>query len=100
MGPFLCFVTERCDQMHHELARTGCQVDRRVALDSRKLGVEVQSSAHLALVEAWEHARCLDVTVMERTSGESRILSAGPCATNAEVESRLEMLVRLIQEQS
>jgi hypothetical protein len=97
MGPFLSFIAQLCDELHHELAESGAQASRRVAADSKKMGVEVHSASHIALVEVWEHGHCLDITVMDRASGKSLALSAGPCATDAEALSRLQALSTLIR---
>ena len=61
-------------------------------LDGRangKLAVEVSSATYFALIEAWSNAACLDVTVLDRATGKSTVLSAGSCADKGELDNRL-----------
>ena len=44
------------------------------------------------LVELWEHARCLDTTLLVNGEQQARILSAGPCADETALLSRLQEL--------
>jgi len=61
--------------------------------DRSKIVLEVVTPEHLVLIEGWEHASCLDITVMDIHSRTSSILSAGPCATRDEIGVRLGQLV-------
>jgi hypothetical protein len=54
--------------------------------------MEVEGVGIAALVEVWEHARCLDITVLHLPSGKSSALAAGPCPSEAEVLPRLVAL--------
>jgi hypothetical protein len=56
------------------------------------LGIEVESPTHLALVQAWESTRSLDVTIMDRASQASVLLSAGPCRSDDEIVARIDAL--------
>jgi hypothetical protein len=97
LSSFLQFVVTRCHRLHHELEAHGGQAIARMASDSSKLSVEVHTSSHLAIIEAWENAQCLDVTVMERGSGKSLSLSAGPCRNTEEAQRRIDALCELVQ---
>jgi hypothetical protein len=71
------------------LRHAGVQARTRVAESGEKLAVELESQAHLALVEAWERHSCLDFTYVELPSQKSTLLFAGPCASNEELAARL-----------
>ena len=92
MGEFLKLVASHCYHLHMELEALGGHATRRVAIVQSKMVFEVHSPSHLALVEAWEHYRCLDITVLERRGSRSKTIAAGPCPTDEEVASRLEAL--------
>src|SRR6187399_371631 len=65
--------------------------------DGRALGIEIRAHRHLALVQAWDQAQCLDVTIMDIAAETSTILSAGPCAQPTDVSDRLGLLARAIR---
>jgi hypothetical protein len=54
--------------------------------------VEIQSQEHLALIEVWEHAHCLDTTLHQERAATGTILAAGPCTSWHEAEERLQAL--------
>jgi hypothetical protein len=62
-----------------------------------KLGVEIKTATHLALLEAWEQDRCLDATVLENSTNESTIVFSGPCPTDQEVDDRIAALCRVLR---
>jgi hypothetical protein len=64
--------------------------------DNQKAVVEIKTPFHLALIEIWEHPRCLDTTVHGVEEDRGAILSAGPCYSNNEMGSRLEALKTLL----
>ena len=60
--------------------------------DGQKGAIEIQLPEHTALVELWEHARCLDTTLLVNGQQQARILSAGPCLDEGALLSRLQEL--------
>jgi len=60
------------------------------------LGIEIASPTHLALVQAWESTRSLDVTMMDRASQTTVLLSAGPCPSDNEIATRIDALHRAL----
>jgi hypothetical protein len=64
--------------------------------DTQKAVIEIKTPFHLALIEIWEHSRCLDTTVHGADEDRGAILSAGPCDSNSEMSSRLEALRALL----
>ncbi len=73
-------------------------VVRRADSDS-KLIIEIQSPRHLATIEAWETASCLDVTILEISSGAGEILSSGECPTADELQARITQLVHKLEKE-
>ena len=63
--------------------------DLKRSSDGSKLGIEIQTQNHLALVEAWEHATCLDITLHQAGAESGTILVAGACAERSEIKARL-----------
>ena len=60
--------------------------------DGQKGVIEIRLPEFTALVEFWEHARCLDTTLLVNGEQQARILSAGPCADAHALLSRLQDL--------
>ena len=57
------------------------------------MGIEIEGPKHLVLVQAWEETRSLDVTLMDRVSKKSVVLSAGPCpSADHDVTTRIDTL--------
>jgi hypothetical protein len=54
--------------------------------------IEIQSRRQLALIEVWEQAQCLDITLHCNSAVHGTILAAGPCASWQDVEQRLHSL--------
>ena len=70
----------------------------RRSADETKAVVEIETPSHTALIELWEHASCLDTTILK--SGEERgvILAAGLCTSESEAIARLVQLKRMLIE--
>ena len=68
------------------------------------LAIELSSPSMLGVLQAWEHASCLDFTYMLLPDGEGVILFAGPCVNPDDLETRLrslfECVVRLHSQRS
>jgi hypothetical protein len=57
--------------------------------DGSKIAIEIQTQDRLALVEAWEHAMCLDTTIHQGGADSGTILAAGACEQRSEIKVRL-----------
>jgi hypothetical protein len=64
--------------------------------DGSKGVIEVRALGHLATVEAWEHANCLDTTILREGEQTGTILAAGPCANQVESLERLRALQKAL----
>jgi hypothetical protein len=60
--------------------------------DGSKSAIEIHAPSQLAVVEVWEHANCLDTTILREGEQSGVTLSAGPCANRAEGIERLRFL--------
>jgi len=60
--------------------------------DGSKATIEVETSRYVALIEVWEHAACLDTTVLRIDTKEDKALAAGSCNGQQEVLERLRAL--------
>ena len=60
--------------------------------DGQKGVIEIQLPEHSALVELWEHAHCLDMTLLVNGEQQARVLCAGPCANETALLLRLQAL--------
>ena len=60
--------------------------------DGGKAVIEIETSSHLALVEIWEHALCLDTTIHATNEEQGSVLASGPCKGLGEVAERLNAL--------
>jgi hypothetical protein len=90
---FLDLVAASWRELALSLRNSGISSDERRSNQIEKLGIEINSPTHVAILEPWEHANCLDATIMERATGESEILFAGPCGARDEIVLRLRKLV-------
>ena len=88
LQPFLSAVGNRWSEVALVLAERGARSELRSSGELGKMVIDIECPTHVALVEAWEHAQCLDVTVLHLASGESTILSAGPCSSEKEIDIR------------
>lgn len=95
--PFLAPVSNKWAAAASVLAAPTFRSQLRVDAEIGKLVIEVETTKHLALVEAWEHASCLDVTIMDARSRSSTVLAAGPCDSDAQVSERLSALCAALQ---
>jgi hypothetical protein len=86
---FLSTVAERWSALAESLVKHGVRSELRRTDVVDKMGIEIGSPSKLALVEAWEHGNCLDVTIMNLATGHSTILSAGACNGSDEIDLRL-----------
>ena len=75
---------------------TNIQVQLKLAEEHGKLGVELKSRDLLGLLQAWEHAHCLDFDYMKLPSGEAGTLFAGSCANSAEMAQRLRSVFEFV----
>ena len=57
--------------------------------DGSKLVIELETQKHLALIEAWQHAECLDTTIHRIGVQQGTTLAAGPCVGAKELDARL-----------
>ena len=60
--------------------------------DGSKIAIEIQTQDHLAFVEAWEHAACLDTTIHQAGAESGTLLAAGACGERSEIKVRLASL--------
>ena len=60
--------------------------------DGSKGAIEIHSPTHLALIEVWEHANCLDTTILRAGEQKGVILAAGSCISRIESIERLRSL--------
>lgn len=86
---FLDNVARRWNEVVSSLSAGGVRSQAHRSSEFEKMVIEVESSTQAATIEAWEHAHCLDVTVLHLKSGVSTILSSGPCADASDLDSRL-----------
>ena len=68
--------------------------------DGSKIAIELQTTNHLALIEAWEYATCLDTTIHRLDAAQGTILAAGSCASSDAAEERLVALCKALSETS
>jgi hypothetical protein len=87
--PFATTVTEAWAEVSAQLVEQGFRSGARSDATRGKAVIEVEGPGSTAIIEAWEHAQCLDTTVLYLPSGESVALSAGPCHSYAELQARL-----------
>jgi hypothetical protein len=92
----MSFLTTVVETWHGRMPPWLGSVVRR-ADDDSKLIIEIQSAHHLATIEAWEMAPCLDVTILEISSGTGAILSAGECPTANELQARITQLLQKLE---
>lgn len=52
--------------------------------------VNLETEAHIVSVCAWDHARCLDIQIMEVKSEEVSFLHMGDCASIEEFKGHLK----------
>jgi hypothetical protein len=95
---FLDFVSSTWQEHERELFDAGFRSQLKQSEERKTLGIEVEGPRQLASVQAWEYANCLDVVVMELPTKNSRILSAGPCSSFADAQSRLAALRAILLE--
>ena len=95
--PFLAFVAAEWAAIGPALAAQNFVFQIHISAGLRKLAIEIETPTHVALVEAWEHANCLDATVMDARSLASTMLAAGPCTSEAQVSERLAALCARLQ---
>jgi hypothetical protein len=81
-----------------ELAALEVSANERMSAEHRALGIELKCAGLLGLVQAWEHAECLDFTYMLLPSKASGILFAGPCKSHAEAAERLRQACAFVQQ--
>jgi hypothetical protein len=89
---FLDLVSASWRELALSLKASGIRSNEHRSNQIEKRGIQIESLTHIALLEAWEHANCLDATIIERTTGASEILFAGPCGAREEIEPRLRKL--------
>jgi hypothetical protein len=89
---FVDFVLREWDQVASTIHSSSMNQNIKRDLEHDTAGIEIESRDFLVVVQIWEHAECLDVTVMEKNSGTSKMLSAGPCDRREEARRRLSQL--------
>jgi hypothetical protein len=95
--PFLASVSNKWMAAASALPAQTFRSQLRVDAEIGKLVIEIETPNHVALVEAWEHASCLDVTIVDARSLASTSLAAGPCSNEAQVNERLAALCATLQ---
>jgi hypothetical protein len=95
---FLDFVSLTWQEQERELLDAGIRSRLLRNHERKTLGIEVEGQRKVASIQAWEHANCLDVVVMELPTKNSRFLSAGPCSSLADAQSRLADLRAVLLE--
>ena len=60
--------------------------------DGQKAAIEIQLPECTALIELWEHARCIDTTIHMNGKQQGIVLAAGPCANEQLVRERIQEL--------
>lgn len=93
---FLASVVEAWAPYGAQLELANVEIDLRIDEEHAKLGVELKSDGMLGILQAWEHAHCLDFDYMKLPSQEAQILFAGPCDSPAEMAQRLQSVFNLV----
>lgn len=91
--PFLDLVVDAwaaqtCPGTRYEINRTP---------DNTALIVEIETSRVLATIEAWEAARCVDVTTLDLATKQGTIHSAGKTINDEEMLRRLDALGKILR---
>ena len=68
--------------------------------DGTKSVIEIYAPSSLATVEVWEHANCLDTTILREGEAMGVILAAGPCVNRTESVERLRTLRKVLAQES
>jgi hypothetical protein len=89
---FVRSVLEAWEPASVELAARGFRSESKVDECSGTGAVEIQGNGVYALIQVWEHAHCLDATVLYGASGRSQVLAAGPCRSTDEAQERISKL--------
>lgn len=89
MSTFVAKVAVAWAEVGAQLVERGFRSNARSDTSLGKAVVEVEGPGSTALIEVWENAQCLDTTVLYLSSGESAVLSSGPCLSHAELYARL-----------
>jgi hypothetical protein len=89
MSSFATTVTGAWAELVVQLVERGFRSDIKSDAALGKAIIEVEGPRSLAHIEVWEHAQCLDPTVPFLPSGESTVLSVGPCPSRLEAHARL-----------
>jgi hypothetical protein len=95
---FLDSVLSKWQTQESALSKSGFRSRILRNVERQHLGIEVEGPRHIASIQAWEHAQCLDVVVMGLSSKDSRFLSGGPCVNFSEAEARLSDLCAILLE--
>jgi len=90
--PFLDAVEREWKAIARELPSSVRISEVRLSVEHRKLAIGVEWPDHLAAIEAWEHAICLDIDVHNLRSKEGVILVWGPCKDQSDAFTRLHGL--------
>ena len=89
---FLDSVVQQWEKLRSRLGGEIVRSEVKWVPDRTKMAIEIKTHNYLALIEAWEHAHCLDITVLPIARGEGRVLCAGECVASTELEQRLALL--------
>jgi hypothetical protein len=93
---FLASVVEAWAPYAAQLESANVEVDLKIDEEHAKLGVGLRSDRLLGVLQAWEHAHCLDFDYMKLPSGEARMLFAGECESSVEMAQRLKSVFELV----
>jgi hypothetical protein len=86
---FLDAVAKCWAEILPSLSSRGVESRQHIDTGRGTMSIEIESSVHLAAVQVWEQSQCLDVTIMTKSSHASKILSAGQCVGEVEIDARL-----------
>jgi hypothetical protein len=90
-----------CDIVQDWLSANSARLGRQISMSRRttaplKLNAEYETSSLMISITAWDHARCLDIAVMGKTTKDVGWLAAGPCPDNAALLARLGDLAKAL----
>jgi hypothetical protein len=79
-----------------ELSNPALQSNIKRSKDGSKLSIEITTKQYLAQIDAWEHAYCLDIEIIELPTGTGVTLSAGECTSLDEMKERITLLCEML----
>ena len=79
--------------------RLGLREIRRSVIEqtAQKAHFGYDSTNYVVSITVWEHPPCLDIDVLNKTSGEGEMKGAGPCAGVDDAVARLDAFARWLE---